>query len=427
MSRLPFVVLLLAGVAHADTKLTFSGAIEMALGQNPDAATAKENIAGAESHLDGQKARRLPVLSVGAIASLYREPYTLPFGTEVFTLHERFVTASNVTISQPLTGLAYLSEVVGAAEHDVARSRSDYDKVKLDIAYRTADAYIRVLEARATADVARQNVADIQSGLDRAIQLRQADVYTDIDVLRFKSAKAAADQQVLKAQTQADEAIATFAVQLGLPEGTPVDIADDLPPTPPAMAMDLAASQQRAMTSRPELRSAAERIAAAKATEKSAYWMYFPDIRAVGVYEHNSGTQPFAEEDAEYVGLRLSWNVWDWGNVRAQKAEAEHAMTRAKLDAGQLADQVKLDVRKHWLDAKTAFDSLDAAKTQQQAADEAYRLQKVKFDAAAATTTDVLDAEIDAARARLASTVARYDYYLSLVGLARSVGDIPKP
>ena len=429
MSRLPFVLLMLAaGVAHADgKKVSFKDAIAMALGQNPDAAVAKEVIAGAESHVDGQKARRLPTLSVNAIASLYREPYTLPFGTEVFTLHERFVTSSNVTISQPLTGLAYLSEMVGAAEHDVARSKSDYDKIKLDIAYRTADAYIRVLEARASAEVSKQSVADIQSGLDRATQLRQADVYTDIDVLRFKSAKAAADQQVLRTQAQADIALANFTNQLGLPDGSAIDLSDDLPPVPPAMAMDLAAAQQRAMATRPELRSAAERIAAAKAQQKAAYWQYFPDIRAVGVYEHNTGTQPFAEADAEYLGLRLSWNIWDWGNVHAQRQEAEHAETRARLDAGQLGDQVKLDVRRRWLEAHTAFESLDAAKTQQEAAAEAFRLQKVRFDAAAATTTDVLDAENDVAKARLAAAVARYDYYLALVGLARSVGDIPAP
>jgi outer membrane protein TolC len=51
----------------------------------------------------------------------------------------------------------------------------------------------------------------------------------------------------------------------------------------------------------------------------------------------------------------------------------------------------------------------------------------VKFDAAAATATDVLDSELEVARARLAFAVARYDYYLALVALARSVGDLPKP
>jgi len=92
-----------------------------------------------------------------------------------------------------------------------------------------------------------------------------------------------------------------------------------------------------------------------------------------------------------------------------------------------LVDQVKLDVRRRWLETKTQFDSLAVAEQQQQTAEEAYRLQKVKLDNAAATTTDVLDAEIDVARARLAFATARYDYYLALVGLARSVGDLPKP
>ena len=84
-------------------------------------------------------------------------------------------------------------------------------------------------------------------------------------------------------------------------------------------------------------------------------------------------------------------------------------------------------MRRRWLAAKTAYDSLAAAQAGQQAAEEAYRLQKVKFEAAASTTTDVLDAETDVARARLSFALARYDYYLALVGLARAIGDVPDP
>jgi outer membrane protein len=91
-----------------------------------------------------------------------------------------------------------------------------------------------------------------------------------------------------------------------------------------------------------------------------------------------------------------------------------------------MVEQVKLDVRRKWLDAKAAYDSLDAATTQQQAAEEAYRLQKVRLDAGAATATDVLDAQTDVTRARVAFAVARYDYYLALVTLARAVGALPE-
>ena len=435
MTRIPLTGIFLGltlglGLARADTAprhLSFTEAIELALAQNPDAALAKEAIAGAEAHAAGQKARRLPTLHVDANGNLYAKPYTLLFGTEVFTLHKQLTSFTTVTLSQPLTGLAYLSEIIGAAEQDTAVKRDDYDRVRLDIAYRTADAYIRVLEARAIAEVARQNVADIQSGVDRAAQLRQAEVYTDIDVLRFRSAKAAADQQVLKTQSATEQAMASFALQLGLPDGTALDIADDLPVAPPALAMDVATAQARALATRPELRAARERVAVATSSRDAAHWLYFPEIRAVGVYEHATGVQPFAPENEEFLGLRLSWNVWDWGNVKQQVTEAEHAQNRARLDANALADQVRLEVRRRWLEARTAFDSLDAAKTQQETAAEAYRLQKVRFDAAASTATDVLDAENDVAKARLVFAVARYDYYLALVSLARAVGDVPKP
>lgn len=52
-------------------------------------------------------------------------------------------------------------------------------------------------------------------------------------------------------------------------------------------------------------------------------------------------------------------------------------------------------------------------------------LQKVRFDNAAATTTDVLDSESAVSRARLAFALPRYDYYLALVALACSIGDLP--
>jgi outer membrane protein len=426
-SLLSFGVLAaLPTVAHADRHLTFAGAIELALGENPDIAGAREAVAGADAHAAGIKAKRYLNLHVDFAANYYQSPYVLAFGAlGSFRLYAQDTTATSVTLAQPLTGLAYLSELVGAAEHDANATRDEYDRVRLETAYRTAEAYIRVLSARATADVSHRSVADIQSELDRAIQLRQAETYTDIDVLRFRSAKAAADRDALRADTARDEALASLVVQLGLPEGTPISLDDDLPAAPPPLAMALDDSLSRALAARPELRAAREQVAAANNRRRGAREEYLPEINAIGNWTHLTGVQPFQPEDAELVGIRASWNVWDWGATHQGVVEAERTQARATLAERALVDQVRLDVRKKWLDAKTAFDSLAVATTQQQTAEEAYRLQKVKFDAGAATTTDVLDAETDAARARLAFAVARYDYYLAIVALARSVGDMP--
>ncbi len=419
------------GVARADQaprRLTFEAAISLALGESPDLLVAKEAAEGADAHASGISAHRGPALHVDFSGNLYTKPYKLAFGSlGSFTLYEQTTTATSVSVTQPITGLAYLTELVGAARHQAAAAHREYDRARLEVAYKTAEGYLRVLEARATADVAHQSVTDLQSELDRAVQLRQADTYTDVDVLRFKSAKAAADRQALRADSAAQSELAGLVVELGLPEGTPIEISDDLPATPPPLAMQLAGAQERALGTRPELAAARERIAAAVAQRRSAWETYFPDVRAVAIWNHLSGTQPFAPENEELLGVRASWNVWDWGSTHDSVVEAEHAQSRAMLEASSLADQVKLDVHKKWLDAKTEFDSLAAATTQQQAAEEAYRLQKVKLDAGAATTTDVLDAQTEVARARLVLANERLEYYVSLIALARSIGDLPAP
>jgi outer membrane protein len=420
---------LLGGVAHAQParQLTFESAIELSLGKNPDIAVAKEAIAGAEAKTAGLSAKRYPSVSADARGNLYTEPYQVDFGGALFTLHKQETSFTTVMISQPLTGLAYLSALVGAAEHAANATRDDYDRVRLDTAYRTAEAYLHVLEARAGAEVAHRSVADTQSGLDQAIVLRKADTYTDIDVLRFQSAKAAADRAALRADTAAQTALAGLVVQLGLHDGDAIAITDDLPTTAPPLAMTLAQAQDRALAARPELRGARERIAVATAQRESAREKYLPDVRAVGVWAHATGVEPFQPDNEEYVGLHVSWNVWDWGSTHQGVVEAEHARARAQLASDALADRVRLEVRQRWLAAKTAYDSQALADTQAKAAEEAYRLQKVKLDNAAATATDVLDAETEVARARLQIALARYDYYLALVALARSVGDLPHP
>lgn len=411
----------------APRQLTFKSAIALSLHLNPSVSGAHEAVGTADAKAAAARARRWAKLDVSFIGNLYTQEYDLMFGPQLFRLYKQYTTISDVTITQPLTGLAYLSALVGAAEHDANATRDDYDRTRLDVAYHTGDAYLRLLEARATALVAHQSVADIQSELDRAEQLRKADVNTDIDVLRFQAAKAAADQTALRADTATETALAALVVQLGLHDGEAIEVTDDLPSPPPPLAMTIEQAQQQALAARPELRAASERVSAATSQTLATKERYLPTISAIGEYQHNTGVQPFQPEDQAYLGIRAQWNLWNWGETRDTIREAEHTRAQASIAEDALVDQVRLEVRQSWLSAKAAYDSLAVAAVQQKAAEEALRLQKVRFDNAAATTTDVLDSQTAATRARLQVTLARYDYYLALVALARSVGDLPDP
>lgn len=424
---LPILLLLTATASAEPRKLTFASAIELTMQKSPDLAQAQAAVDVAKAQAEQPSRKRLPSLNVNAIGNYYTEPYQLMFGGGLFTLHAQRTTITNVSVVQPLTGLAYLSELVGAADHATNAATADYDRARLDAAYGTATAYLRLLEARAGADIAHRSVTEFQAELELAQKQRAADAATNIDVLRLQSAKAAADQGAVRADTQVQQALAALVVQIGLHDGDSIDVADDLPPTPPAMALSLDQAIARGLQARPELRVAKEKMAAADDVVTSKKEEYLPNINALATWTHTTGLEPFQPANEEYLGLQVQWKVWDWGSIWGEVKEAKANQSRAQLAAGSLADHVRLEIRQHWLDAKAGFDNLASAQTQLQTAEEAYRLQHVKYENGAATTTDVINAETEVVRARVQSAVARYDYYLALIALARSVGDLPSP
>src|SRR5262249_42519008 len=147
-------------------------------------------------------------------------------------------------------------------------------------------------------------------------------------------------------------------------------------------------------------------------------------ILAIGTYQHTEG-QVFFPKNAWFVGATLSWDVWDWGKTSASVREAEARASQAAIGQAALTDQIAFEAQRRLSDAQTAHETLGVARTAQDAAEEAYRIQSVRYAQGAATTTDVLDAETDVSRARTGYAQARYDYYLAQVGLARAVGQLP--
>ena len=427
-SSLPILLLLTATASAEPRKLTLASAIDLTMQKSPDLAQAQAHVDENRARAERPSRMRLPSLNVNAIGNYYTEPYVLAFGSlGNFTLHKQQTSLTNVQLLQPLTGLAYLSELVGATDHLAKAASADYDKARLDAAYGTASAYVKVLEARAGADVAHRSVADIEAELEQAQKQRAADTLTNIDVLRLQSAKASADQAAVTADTKVQQALAQLVVQIGLHDGEAIEISDDLPPTPPAMTMSVDQAIARGVQARPELLSAREVVEGDRDLVTAKKEEYLPNVNALATWTHTTGLEPFQPANEEYVGLQVQWKVWDWGAIWSDVKEAQAQQRRAQIAVDALGDRVRVEIRGKWLDAKAGFDNLASAQTQLQAAEEAYRLQHVKYVNGASTTTDVIDSETDVAKARLQSSIARYDYYLALVALARSVGDLPNP
>lgn len=144
-------------------------------------------------------------------------------------------------------------------------------------------------------------------------------------------------------------------------------------------------------------------------------------VNAVGNYTHTAGS-PFQQENAAYVGLAASWNVWDWGTTIGGIHEADAKLHQAILARKKLQDEVRLEAREAFVNAESSRQALDVARTAVVQAEENFRIVTKKFDNNAATSFDVVDAEALLTQSRGQVEQALYDYLIASAALQKATG-----
>jgi outer membrane protein TolC len=102
---------------------------------------------------------------------------------------------------------------------------------------------------------------------------------------------------------------------------------------------------------------------------------------------------------------------------------AEQKLTQAEAGVAELRKGILLQVRKSFFDLETAAKKLAVPRKAVQQAEEAHRIEQVKYTAGSSTTTDLLDAQLALTRARLTTSNALHGWYLARAALARAMGE----
>jgi outer membrane protein len=407
-------------------QLTLTGAVELALRVSPDLAISQENVESARYRLKSSRGRRLPAVSVASTLLYWDQALEFAVAPGMaLTVRDRVTTSSSATAALPLSQQVQIGNLVAVERHGLEASEEDHSARRLDVASNVASAYLGVLLARATSDIAQARTQLVQAQLERSRVLKEGGVLGQVDVMRLEAALAATRRNAISAAADAESAVDALVLAIGLPESTEVQLVDELPEqvSVPPMSPDEAVRQ--AMQRRPELRAARSRAEQARSGASVEKANLLPSLSAFGTVEHNTGNGPFLPKNAWYLGLQLNWNVWDWGTTYYGYKAASHRADQAERSAARLADALRVEVRRTARDARAAYDALEVARTGQAAAEEAFRIQVARFHEGATTTTELLQAETEVAEARIGYATARHAYFLALASLARAVGQLP--
>lgn len=412
-------------------KLSFAEAIELAMAGSPEVPIAVEAVGGSQARIRSAKAQRLPALRAEANVFVWDKALEISFSIPgapagpSTTVRDQITSTTTISLVQPLSGLTVINSLIGLERDGERAARADLDRAKLDAAFRAADAYVRVLQAEALRAIATSTVSQIDAQITRARALATAGVLSNVDILRLEAAVANARQGLLRAVSGETTVRHGLVLALGLPGETVVTVTDAFPQDPPSIPWTVDQAIEAARRHRPELVAATARSSQAAKAVKVARANYFPNIAAIATYQHAEGAGTFQPENAWFGGLTLQWNVWDWGKTRGQVDEASARLRQSAVALGAQTDQIVFEVRRRHTEAVTSREAIAVARAGLAAAEEAYRIQSIQFQAGAATTTDLLDAETELARARSNVVIARFDYLLALAALGRAVGELP--
>src|SRR6185436_6475392 len=167
-----------AAPPRAALKITMAEAIDAALSHNPELAIATETIAAANARAAADATLRLPLLAVRANALLWNTTIVADLGADIGKIVSRDRAAAEA-------------------------SRAQRDGLRIDVAYRTAEAYLDALQSATLGQVAEATLHQLDADLQHAKTLLQAGTLQRVDVLRLEVERARVEQQRLQAGTAA--------------------------------------------------------------------------------------------------------------------------------------------------------------------------------------------------------------------------------
>ena len=358
---------------------------------------AREAAAGAVA--DQRGAADLPIVS--AQAGYLRTNHVDEFG---FVQNGRFQVLypdvpdnwrSRLDLLWPIYTGGRTAALERAAIAERQASGHDLDQARADLRLETTRAFWALVTATEAARVVAESVKRIEAQLGDVRARFDAGFLPPNDVLTVEARVSQQQTLLIQARNQRDAARAQLARLIGAPVEADFDAEATLD-TPDAPATPLASEPGRradrlALSLRAD--AAAARVDAARADSKPTVAV----VAGVDVARPNPRIFPRKDawEDSWDLGVNVTWTLWNGGRTSAQIAEARHQLDAARERLAELDSQITLEVRQRRLDLESARAQVTTAAAGLRSATEARRVVAERFSAGVATTTDLLDAQVD--------------------------------
>lgn len=418
-----------AAIAQAPlpVRVTLDEALSRAAANSHRLGELRAREAAAGSVLDERRAADLPIVS--AQAGYQRTNHVDEFG---FVQNGRFQVLypdvpdnwrARLDMQWPIYTGGRTRALEQAAFAERSASGKELESARADLRLETTRAFWALVTATESVSVVQESVRRIEAQLGDVRARFDAGFLPPNDVLTVESRVSQQRTLLIQATNQREGARAELARLMGLP----VDASFELDAALVPASLARQAPTPTNLDQRADRQALALRVDAAEARIEAARAGSRPAVALVAGYDYarpNPRIFPRKDawEDSWDLGVNVTFTLWNGGRTAANVAEARHQADAARERLAEADSHIALDVRQRRLDLESARSQVDTATSAVGSATEARRVVAERFNAGVATSTDLLDAQVDQLQAELERTRALASVKLAEARLARALG-----
>ena len=359
----------------------------------------------------------VPAGSLGSVAGANLPPQSISVGQGKQTFY-----SSGTMIAQPLTQLLRIRQENRIALTEIGTSRDELKNAENQVALQVHALYFGILVAQLQKKAAdqetsfaseslRENENDIRNG--SALQV--AEIQSRAELLQGQ-------QSVLTAELQVQDYMTELNDLVGLPLDTKLELD-------PEVASDFSTLTKDeyvkvAWDENPEIHSAEEAVAKARAGVAAAKTTYIPDITAFARHSYQDGV-PFLVRNFGTVGVNMSYTLWDFGKRRAEVRERATQLAEAEENLERLKEKVSVEVERSYNTLERTKSMVNVAIQVAKLRQESERLVTDQAARGVVLVSDVRKASAANYKAKADLLQASLGYLLAHAELERAVGRVP--
>ncbi len=436
--HLAFLPPLFSGDRNQET-ITLKQAVDYALSHNQDLAVIREKVNEIHGMRKEAIADAFPQVSTTFDTFRYRDPGILnspnfqnlindpesPIPREFIMPIPVTYYNYNINIEQPIYKWGKYGKTKDAARIEYETADLNIRAKEQEISFSIATAYYDLLLSYERLNVLEKAQETQEKNLRIVSDKYDIDMATRLDLLNAKTALSNLIPQKLAAENQIRIATAQLNYLMGRKIDGPLSPADPLEFSREPSSFEFGTLSAIAFKNRPDLaaiennnRFLEKRIELEK-TELRPSFKFFGDFGWSTIDTDNLGKKDY---QAWRVGIGFSMTVFDGMRTSGKVMQIRSRITQNSLMKKYLENGIALNIERSLKELGRAYESLKAAITAQEAANEALKVAQDNFDLNMATQLDVLFAESQVREAELSLAQAKRDCLTSEASLKYLIG-----